>query len=299
VGEVLGRVSDGKTPLAGARVAAFRAELAPAHEPYIEADGPLPSGLDTRADSRGRFRFTNVDPGRYVLAFAVPGQRLRVARELFIDAGTRDVAMDVALDFVDGSVARADGSPASGAAIWVVPRERESRAPTFKRRVSSGDDMIALELEMRGFPSDMEHPAVIADAQGRFRLCGLVHNAAFALYAFDGTSSAGVRTLAASRRARDEHDVAIRLEARAALRVNVGATPWSKPLALVAVGPAALPRVVRVHPGLPITLAALEPGTWELTLRERRADGRWIAIGDRHEIEIRAGADETLDIPYP
>jgi len=299
LGEILGRVTDGKLAIPGARVALFRAELAPTRDPYVEADGPLPAGMDTAADSRGRFRFQNVDPGAYELAFAVPGQSLRVARVIAVDVGARNVAVDVARDAVDGEVRRADGAPASGAAIWVVPRDRDARADALRRRISNGDDVFGLELDMRGFPSDSEHPAMFADAAGRFRLCGLAHNVAFTLYASDGQNSAGARALSASRRPRDEHDVAIQLEARGAIRASIGATPWRSPLALVATHPSALPRVARVHGGLALALPALEPGTWELTLREERAGGRWIPIGDRHELEIRAGASETLDIPYP
>jgi hypothetical protein len=299
VGEVLGLASDGKLPLAGARIAMYRAELAPAHDPYVEADRPLPAGLDTTADSRGRFRFQNIDAGRYVFVFAVPGQNLRVAREAFIDVGTRNLAIDVARDAVDGEVRRSDGTPAAGAAIWVVTRERDTRADALRRRVSNADELHALELDMLGYPSDTSHPALFADAQGRFRLCGLAHNTACTLYASDGPESAGARTLPASRRAHDEHDIAIQLGARGTLRANIGVSPWRNPLALVATHPTALPRVVRVRPGLAITLPALEPGKWEITLRDARPDGGWIPIGDRHELEIRAGAGATLDIPFP
>jgi len=106
-----------------------------------------------------------------------------------------------------------------------------------------------------------------------------------------------------------EREVEIVLAPRGAVRVTSNSARCERPLVLIArdaevrdtdaqyFGPPL--RALRLRPGLDVTLPALEPGAWAITLFEERGDHTLSPISDERGITVTAGVTETIDFSLP
>lgn len=294
-----GRVLDGKRPVAGARIAACRADLLPLTAPFVEPDRPLLESTTATSDSRGHFSLRNLEPGPYRLIVAIEGQDLRIARDLRVEPGDRTFNIDVGDGVIRGVVEAAGGGPCRYARIWVMSRADLDALEAWQRRLQRGAATFDASYVQRGFPPGFEHPAVVADARGAFVLRGLARNESYALFASDGATEAGWKDLSATRRSRDERALVIRLAARGWLRVAADSATGKRALVLVALRTDAPARIENLRPGLDLVLPALDVGTWSVQLFEKRGDGGYVPIVDPREVEITAGAEATADFVLP
>jgi hypothetical protein len=256
-----------------------------------EIENPLPPGIDARMDSLGAHTFANLDPGAYVLAFAVPGQRLRGCREIRLRDGSNVLALDLASTAVSGRVAKDGSRRLARAKIFLSEPDRErALREIFRRRGGSGSTVA--DLASLG----LEHDATVADANGEFRLLGLPIAEAFVILAVDEPCGFGKSEPLVLRENPGPLDAEIAVLPAGALEVHPTTLPVAAPLYLFAIPSDrhAVPRVRRVFPGRSEVLNALEPGAWDVQL----ADGS-TRLRDRRRVEVVAGETRTVELSLP
>ncbi len=283
------RVVDGGVPLAGAPVALLRRQGIASPLDLLEAETPLPPGLDARLDSRGTCAIQSVDPGTYLLAFGVAGQRLRACREVVIKEGANQLEIDLARDVVGGRILRGDGSPVAGAQVFVITSERERALPSVSRGLgyTGFEDLIKLGVERL---------AAVADENGGFRLVGLPLEEECLIFARAGEHLAGRTRPFVLRRAGggDSGDIALVRAGALEVHATMRASPCACGLAAYPRNHRAKPRFRRVIPGRPEVLVGLEPGLWDLVLGVDGGESR-----EMREIEVVAGETRTVEVWLP
>jgi len=266
------RIVDAGAALAGAPAVLLRRASVDSLFAIAAGEIPLPPGIAARLDARGAWTFWNVDPGAYVLAFGVPGQRLRGCREVGVRGGANDFFLDLSRTAVSGTIARDANQPAAAAQILVVEPSRAYEWRNAARRYGNSDanwaDVLALGAE---------HRAGVADENGAYRLLGLPLAEPFG-------ADPGAPVV----------DVAV--QPAGALEVRAAPTQIALPCTLLAF-PAdrrSMPRIRRVFPGQSEFLGALEPGSWDLELAVDGARAR-----DRRRVEVVAKEIRTVELSLP
>ncbi len=135
------RITDAGAPLVGSPVVLLRRSSVSSLLGIAELENPLPPGIDARTDSAGARAFANLDPGAYVLAFAVPGQRSRGCREVLVHDGTNLLVLDLASTALSGRVGRDENRPVAGAKTC-ARRCVAAHRPACRRRTRSSTDSI-------------------------------------------------------------------------------------------------------------------------------------------------------------
>jgi hypothetical protein len=285
------RIADAGLHLAGAPAVLLRRSSVDSLLRVAESEYPLPPGIDARLDSAGGHAFWNLDPGTYVLAFAVPGQRVRGCREVKVGIGENVLSLDLAASAVTGRVTMGGKHPVPGARILLSEpaREQDLRLGLRRRGWSdaTADDLFTLGLE---------HPAAVAGEDGSYRLLGLPLAESFRILALDEDGDLGRGDLLLPRASSPvESDVDV--QPSGALEVHATTLPAAGPFFLFALpgDRHGIPRVLRMFPGKNGARLALEPGPWDVQL----ADGSSRPRGDHRRVEVVAGETRIVELSLP
>lgn len=285
------RIADAGAPLAGAPVILLRRSSVDSLLRVSRIDDPLPPGIDARLDSAGAHAFWNVDPGTYVLAFAVPGQGLRGCREIKVGAGANVFSLDLAPSALTGRVTKGENVPVAGARILVSEPAREQELRLGIRRRGAADlapaDLVSLGLE---------HPVAVAGEDGTYRLLGLPPAETFRILAIDGSGGLGRGEPLALRTDSVPTESDVDVQPSGALEVHATTLPAAGPFFLLALpgDRRGIPRVLRMFPGRSGLRVALEPGSWDLQLADGSSRSR-----DRRRVEVVAGETRVLELSLP
>jgi hypothetical protein len=289
------RASDRGRPLSGAPAVLLRRADAADSRAVADPEETLPPGLDARLDARGSWTFRDVDPGPYVLALFVGGQRLRACREIRVKEGSNVLSFDLAPTAVAGRVLRSDGSPAAGAEILLVESARARRLGEFARwrglSGSLGDEILALALE---------RPAAVADENGEFRLVGLRVDTPWTVMARAGVDGVGSSDELIAGAEAGVQDIEVRLNPAGAVEILPDRGQGSGPctVLLVSRDRRTTPRVRRMFPGRAEVVSGLEPGEWDIEVASPETSPG-LAWRNRRSVEVAAAATHRVSLSVP
>jgi hypothetical protein len=285
------RINDAGVPFAGTRVLLMHRSSVGSLLGIADLENPLPPGIDARTDTAGAHAFANLDPGVYVLAFAVPGQRSRGCREVRIREGQNLLTLDLASTALSGRVGKGENHPIAGARILLAdPTGDRDLRETFRRHGSS------LSTAAAAFGYGLEHEAAVADENGEFRLLGLPLTEPIVLLAVEDPSGFGKSEPIVLREDSGPTQADLSILPAGALEIHANDPLAVAPLLVLAIprDRRAVPRIRRVFPGRSEVLGGLEPGTWELQLAEGSARAK-----DRQRVEVVAGETQTVEWSLP
>ena len=167
-GVIAGVVLDGTggSPISGANVT-------------LSTEGDQPSDALAVTDSKGRFAFSNVPPGRYILfagcegySFGLYGAATRNHPPATITLGPGEKRNDFvvrleALGTISGVVTDQDGDPLAGASVMLWTPSFEHGKSTFANRASTNTNDVG---EYRFFYLDPGQYIVMSNGRGRMVL---------------------------------------------------------------------------------------------------------------------------------
>lgn len=131
-----------------------------------------------RATAEGTYRLTELSPGFWTVRASTPAGR-RAAGTVQLDPGAPEAVLD--LDFtgftLTGQVL-ADGSPLTGAAVWLARQDRELQAVDATATAADGSFTLqnlrpgtyALILELDGAPGDVQPLEITEDREVRIEI---------------------------------------------------------------------------------------------------------------------------------
>jgi hypothetical protein len=285
------RIADAGLPLAGAPLVLLRRSSVDSLLRVAETEYALPPGIDARLDSSGSHAFWNVDPGTYVLAFAVPGQRARGCREVKVGIGANLLSLDLAASAVTGRVTKGGKHEVAGARILLSEPAREQDLRSGIRRRGGSDatpgDLLALGLE---------HAAAVAGEDGSYRLLGLPFAEPFRILALDEEGGLGKGELLGLRVNSGPIESNVDVRPSGALEVHATTQPAAGPFFLFAVpgDRREVPRILRMFPGKSGVRVALEPGAWDVQLADGISRPR-----ERRRVEVVAGETRIVELSLP
>ncbi|MBK7877826.1 MAG: carboxypeptidase regulatory-like domain-containing protein [Planctomycetes bacterium] len=168
---VVGTVTEGGRPLPGARVELLSSK---------EEDEGLPmdlfgGGPGDATGPKGEFRVNDVEVGKYSVQITHGSRSMTWTGELDVRSGENRFDVDLPVAILEGTVTGPDGKPLAGV------RVQAERAPddgpegrSVQRRVMAvfaTDDGDGPEMSFGGGPPT---PTVLTDAEGRYRLRGVL-----------------------------------------------------------------------------------------------------------------------------
>lgn len=253
-------VQDAGTALAGAPAALVRLEDAGDPVLLLDPRAPLPPCVSAVLDARGAARFSNLQPGHFLLLVQVQGQSVRASWEVSVAEGGSRQEIDLARRSIVGTVSHAESGPVEGAAIRIG-----LWSSTRVRRNVSVEEFLATPDDGEPDVTRLDIPATSTDLNGDYRILGLPEDLEYFVTAQSGEhwrkGSGPIRLdpIGVGTRA----DLSVDLVG--AIEVHVGRGSRIVPCAITAFSRGSVrPRMARTFSGSVEVLEAIPPGAWEV-----------------------------------
>lgn len=296
---VTGRVTESGRPLSGARVELVSEAESDLHMPFFSG---APNG---KSDSDGAYSVADVKVGRYRAEVTHAARAMTWSTTVEVRAGENELDFDLPVAILEGTVKGPDGKPLAGVRVQAERAPSADGGQRTERRVMAvfaTDDGDGPEIAFGGNAD--ASPSVVTDAEGRYRLRGVLADVELVVKAKakDAQPGQSERVRVAADETKSNVDIA--LETGGAIEVTL-TKPGGDPARGCMVRATfegtgdVEPRHDLAGPKGRVELTGLKPGRWRLSVDIFAApDGNRPSIPEQ-TVEVVAGRSAKARFEVP